>query len=103
SRLLPEFVSFEFGLCARNAGVVAQGFIDLTAHPQLVEQDGQLPSHGDDRSFLGIASSSLGEFQSPSAQIAVLSKRSQNVVRALHHQGSEVSVESPKGLKQTTT
>ena len=55
------------GAC--NNTVVAQGFIDLTTHLQLVKQHGQLPSHGNNRSFLGIASSSLGEFQSPSPQI----------------------------------
>ena len=61
---------------AYDGAVVAQWFVDLTVHPQLVKQDRQLPSYGNDRSFLGIASSSLGEFQSPSPQITVLPKRS---------------------------
>ena len=72
--------------------VVPQWFIDFSADPQLVKQHGQLPRYRNDRSFLGILSSALGELQSPAPQITVLSKGSENVVRALHQQRSEVPV-----------
>jgi uncharacterized repeat protein (TIGR01451 family) len=72
--------------------VVPQWFIDLAVHPQLVKQHGQLSRHRHDRSFLGILYSALGQPQPPSPQIAVFSKRPQNVVRPLHHQGSQVTV-----------
>jgi len=55
---------------------------DLTAHPQLVEQYGQLPCPGNDGPFLSILSSLLGELQSPATQVAVLPKWPENVVRA---------------------
>src|SRR5450759_2536119 len=40
--------------------VVPQWFIYLSAHPQLMKQHCQLPSHSYHGSFLGILSSSLG-------------------------------------------
>src|SRR5260370_9043644 len=73
---------------AHHFVVVSQGLVDLSAHPQLAKQYGQLPSHGNDGSFLGILSSSLGKPQSPASQITVLSKRPENVVRALHQHRS---------------
>jgi hypothetical protein len=60
--------------------------------PTTCEAVRQLSSDSNDRAFLGIASSPLGEFQSPSPQITVLPERPQNVVRALHHQGSQVTI-----------
>src|SRR4029077_17965104 len=57
-----------------------------------MEQYCQLWSHGNYRSFLGIFSSSLCKLQSPSPQITVFSKRSQNVMRALHQHRSQIPV-----------
>src|SRR5260221_10758824 len=57
-----------------------------------MEQYCQLSSHGNYRSFLGIFSSSLCKLQSPSTQITVFSKRAQNVMRSLHHHGSQIAV-----------
>src|SRR5258708_38511550 len=74
------------GHCVFHFVVVPQWFIYFSAHPQLMEQNSQLSSHGNDGSFLGILSSALGKPQSPSPQITVLSKRTENIVRALHHQ-----------------
>src|SRR6202158_2042763 len=71
---------------------IAQWFVHLSAYPQPMEQYRQLSSHGNYRSFLGILPSSLRKLQSPSPQITVFSKRSQNVVRSLHHHGSQIPV-----------
>src|SRR5229473_4392728 len=57
-----------------------------------MEQYCQLSSHGNHRSFLGIFSSSLRKLPSPSPQITVFSKRSQNVMRSLHHHRSQIPV-----------
>ena len=38
--------------------VVPQWLVDFSAHPQLVQQYGQLPSHGNDGSFLGKSTAS---------------------------------------------
>ena len=62
------------------------------ADPQLVQQHGRLSSDGNHRAFLGVASSALAVFQSPSPRIAILSERSQDVVPALHHQSSWVAI-----------
>ena len=75
-----------------HSRLVAQWFVDLIAYPQLVKRDGQLSSYSNDRSFLGIVSSSLSQLQSPSPQIIVLSKQPQNVAYPLHHQGSQVAI-----------
>src|SRR3984957_3605374 len=71
---------------------IAQWFVHLAAYPEPMEQDRQLSSHGHHRSLLGIFSSSRRKFQSPSPQIAVFSKRSQNIVRSLHHHRAQIPV-----------
>src|ERR1700730_5054368 len=71
---------------------IAQWFVHLSAYPQPMQQYRQLSSHGNYRSFLGIFSSALRKLQSPSAQITVCSKRPQNVMRSLHHHGSQIPV-----------
>src|SRR6266478_6242962 len=58
---------------------IAQWFVYLSAYPQPMQQYRQLSSHGHDGSLLGIFSSSLRKLLSPSPQITVFSKRSQNV------------------------
>jgi hypothetical protein len=71
---------------------IAQWLVRLSAYPQPMEQYCQLSRHGNHRSFLGIFSSSLCKLQSPSPQIAVFSKRSQNVVRSLHHHRAQIPI-----------
>src|ERR1700694_2033911 len=71
---------------------IAQWFVHLSAYPQPMQQYRQLSSHCHDRSLLGIFSSSLRKLASPSPQIAVFSKRSQNVVRSLHHHRPQIPV-----------
>src|SRR6266481_2154985 len=71
---------------------IAQWFVHLSAYPQPMQQDRQLSCHGHDRSLLGIFPSSLRKLASPSPQITVFSKRSQNVVRSLHHHRAQVPV-----------
>src|ERR1700682_5444555 len=65
--------------CGYHFVVVPQWFINFSADPQLVEQYSQLSGHGNDGSFLGILSSALGQPQSPSPQITVLSKGTENI------------------------
>src|SRR5262249_32867694 len=71
---------------------IAQWLVHLSTHPQPMEQYRQLSPHRHHRSFLGIFSSALRQLQPPSPQITVCSKRSQNVMRSLHHHGSQVPV-----------
>jgi len=52
----------------------------------------QLSRHGNYCSFLGIFSSSVCKFQSPSPQITVFSKRSKNVVRRRRAHGDVIIV-----------
>src|ERR1700686_3463246 len=71
---------------------IAQWFVHLSAYPQPMQQYRQLSSHGHDGSLLGIFPSSLRQLASPSPQITVFSKRSQNIVRSLHHHRAQVPV-----------
>src|SRR6202140_5272674 len=71
---------------------IAQWFVHLSPYPQPMQQDRQLSCHGHHRSLLGIFPSSLRKLASPSPQIAVLAKRSQNVVRSLHHHRAQIPV-----------
>jgi hypothetical protein len=74
------------GDCGHHFAVVPQRFVDFSTDPQLVKQHGQLPRYRNDRSFLGILPSALGELQSPAPQVTVLSKGSENVVCPLYKQ-----------------
>ena len=78
--------------CAHRFLAIAQWFVHLSAHPQPMQEYRQLSRYGNHRSFLGIFPSSLGKPQSPSPQITVLSKRSENVVCSLHHHRSQIAV-----------
>src|SRR5260370_23671259 len=60
---------------------VAQRFVHLTAHPQAVQQHRQSPCHRNHRSLLGVLPSSFADPLSSPPQIAVLTVRSQDVVR----------------------
>src|ERR1700676_3256551 len=71
---------------------IAQWFVHLSPYPQPMQQYRQLSSHGHHRSLLGIFPSSLRKLLSPSPQITVLAKRSQNVVRSLHHHRAQIPV-----------
>src|ERR1019366_5354937 len=73
--------------CCGQYALVAERLIDLAAHPQSMKQYRQVPRH---RSFLRILASAFGQPQTPALQITVGSKGTKNVVRALHHQRSQV-------------
>ena len=82
-------------LCGRRhryPGAVPQWLVYFTAHPQVMQQHRQLSCRGHDGSFLRIPSSALGQLQSPAAQIAVRPKRSQNVLRSLYQQRSQIGI-----------
>jgi len=72
--------------------MIPERFVHLSAHPQLVQQHGQLPGHRHHSTLLGIAASPLGQLQSPPPQVAIFPKRAQDIVRALHHHRSQVAV-----------
>jgi hypothetical protein len=65
-----------------HRSAVAQRFVGLSAHPQAMQQHGQLSCGRDHRSFLPILAATLRQLQTPTPQIAVRSKRPQNVVRS---------------------
>src|SRR5579864_7978032 len=69
-----------------------QRFVHFSAHPQTMQQYRQLSRRGDDGSFLAALSTALGQLHPPAAQVAVDPERSQNVLRALHQQGSQIRV-----------
>jgi hypothetical protein len=78
--------------CVYRLVAIAQWFVHLSAHPQPMEQYRQLSRHRNHRWFLGIFPSALRQLQPPSPQITIFSKRSQNVVRALHQHRSQIPV-----------
>src|ERR1035438_5265161 len=63
---------------------VAQRFVHFSTHPQPMQQHRQLPRRRNHGSLLPILSAALGQLQTPAPQVAVRSKRTQNVVRSLH-------------------
>src|SRR5260370_31534847 len=71
---------------------VAQRFVHLTAHPQAVQQHRQSPCHRNHRSLLGVLPSSFADPLSSPPQIAVLTVRSQHVVRTIHQRLAQILV-----------
>jgi hypothetical protein len=57
-----------------------------------MQQRRELPCRGNHRSFLPILSATLSQFQPLAPQIAVHSKRSQNVMRSLHQQRPQIRI-----------
>src|SRR5678810_14194 len=57
-----------------------------------MQQDGQLSCHGNNGPFLPALAAALGQLQTPAPQIAVGSKRPQDMVRSLYQQGSQIGI-----------
>ena len=66
--------------------------IDLTGLPEMMEQDGQLSGDGDDSSPFCIFPSAFSKLQAPTAQVAIRSKGSQDVLSGSHEQAAQVRV-----------
>src|SRR5216684_2336588 len=89
--LLPNWIP-PLGCCRHGFAVVARRFVDFSAHPQSVQQDGQLSCGGDHGSFLPVLPATFSQFQAPAPQIAVGAKRAQNVMCSLHQQRSQIGI-----------
>jgi hypothetical protein len=57
-----------------------------------MQQHSQLSRRGNDGSLLSVASIPLGQLQAPAAQVAVDAERTQNVLRSLHQQRSQIRI-----------
>src|ERR1019366_2909374 len=57
-----------------------------------MQQDRQLASGSNDGPFLSILATPLGQFQTPSSQIAVSAEWAEYVVRPLHQQRSQIRI-----------
>ena len=80
-----------------------EGVVDLAVFPQVVQEDGELSSDCDDGALLGVLPAPLGELEPPTAQVAVGTEGSQEVLGALHEQPAQVAVTGlacPGGLGQ---
>jgi len=66
--------------------------IDLAVLPEVVQQDGQLSSDGDDGAFLGRLAAAFSELQPPAAQVAVRSERPKDVLGALDQEPAEIAI-----------
>lgn len=76
-----------------------QWFVRFFAHPQVMQQHGELSCGGDDRSLLSALSAAFGQLQTPASQITVGAERSQDMLRSLHQQRSQIgSVERMAAL-----
>ncbi len=76
----------------RDLSAVAQRLISFSAYPQAMQQHCQLSRRRNHRSFLPILSPTLSQFQPPALQIAVHSKRTQNMMRSLHQQRPQIRI-----------
>ena len=63
---------------------VIKWIVGLLATPESMQQHRQLSRNGHGRSFLRVFPSARAEFQPPSAQVAILAKGPEHVLRALN-------------------
>ena len=66
--------------------------INLPGLPEMMEQDGQLPGDGDDSSPFCVFPSSFSQLQAPTAQVAVGTERTQDVLGGSDEQAAQISV-----------
>jgi len=59
-----------------------EGIADLAGEPEVMEQDGQLGGQGDDGAFLGALAAAGGDLGTPTAEIAVWAKGTEDVLSA---------------------
>jgi hypothetical protein len=80
--------------CRRHRCLVAvvQRFVHFSAYPQAMQQHRQLSCCCNHRPLLPILATTLGQLQTPAPQVAVRSKRTQNVVRSLHQQRAQIRI-----------
>ena len=67
---------YSLSCCADLLLAIAQRFVDLSTHPQPMQQNCQLARYRHHGTFLGVFPSSRGELLPPPPQIAVFSKGS---------------------------
>jgi hypothetical protein len=65
---------------------VVEWFVDLPAHPQAVQEHGELPSHGHHRPLLGVLATPGGYLLSVAPQVRIGAEGSQDVVGAAHQE-----------------
>src|SRR5262249_60446222 len=75
-----------------HSAAVVQRFVHFSAHPEMMQQYGQLSGRGHDGSLLAVSSTTLSQLQSPASEIAVDAERSQNVLRSLHQQCPQIRI-----------
>src|SRR6266567_3447085 len=78
--------------CGRHRLAVPQRFICLSRHPQPMQQHRQLARHRDHRPLFPILPSPLADPLSKSPQVAILTMRSQDVVRTVHQGLAQIPV-----------
>ena len=80
-----------------------EGVVDLSALPEVMQEDGELSGDRDDRALLGVLPAALGELEPPAAQFAIRTEGTQEVLGALDQQPAEIAVPGlacPGGLGQ---
>src|SRR5580693_8153044 len=90
----PSWNGFVFlrGCCYCRSPAVVQRFVHISAHPQVMQQHGQLSRGGHDGSLLAVSAATRGQLQAPAPQIAVHTEWSQNVLRSLHQQRAQIRI-----------
>ena len=69
-----------------------EGIIDFSGLPKAVEQNSKLSGNGNDGSLFSVLASPFGQLQAPTSQIAIGSKRPENVLCGGHQQAAQVGV-----------
>jgi hypothetical protein len=75
-----------------SGGFRVEGHVRLLCGPDAMEKNSELACHRDYRSVLGLLASSFSQMKPPSPEGRVLSLRSQDMVRALDQETSQINV-----------
>jgi hypothetical protein len=71
-----------------------KGIIDFSGLPKVVEQNSKLSGNGNDSSLFSVLASPFGQLQTPSSQIAIGSKRPQDVLDGRDEQATQEGIAS---------
>src|SRR5260370_941516 len=82
----------------RHPAAVAQRFVRFSTYPQTMQQHCQLSCGGDHGSFLSVLPATFRPFQPPAPQVAVRSQRTQDVMRPLPQQCSQIRSAFPSDV-----
>src|SRR5215831_4530900 len=72
--------------------LISQGFVNLAAHPQPMQQDAQFSCNSHNCFLLSAFATTFGQAQAPTFQVGIGSATADDVVRSLHQHRPQIRI-----------